>query len=177
MIRYSIHVCFLIVFVALVSGCANRIPKEALELRPESLALRQMQTRQFETKEESQLLQASSAVLQDMGFNIDEVEMRLGVVVGSKSREASGTGEKIALTILAVLANTPPTWDSVQNIRASLVSRPSEPGRVNLRVTFQRIIWNNHNQITKIESLEDATLYQEFFDKLSKSVFLQAHNI
>lgn len=175
--QYLRNVCSLVVLVAVASGCANRIPKEALELKPESLALRQLQTRQFETSNEAQLLQASSAVLQDMGFNIDEAETRLGVVVGSKSREASGTGEKIALTILAALANTPPTWDSVQNIRASLVSRPNGPKRMNLRVTFQRIIWNNHNQISKIESLEDAQLYQEFFDKLSKAVFLQAHNI
>jgi hypothetical protein len=46
-----------------------------------------------------------------------------------------------------------------------------------VRVTFQRIVWDTRNQVTKTESLNEPNLYQEFFEKLSKAVFLDAHEL
>jgi hypothetical protein len=44
-------------------------------------------------------------------------------------------------------------------------------------VTFQRLVWNQNNVLTKIEGINDPSIYTEFYDKLSKSVFLQAQNV
>jgi len=46
-----------------------------------------------------------------------------------------------------------------------------------VRVTFQRIVWDEQGRVSRSESLEDPELYQEFFFKLSKAVFLEAHGI
>jgi hypothetical protein len=46
-----------------------------------------------------------------------------------------------------------------------------------VRVTFQRLVWNQNNVLTKIEGINDPAIYIEFYDKLSKSVFLQAQNV
>ena len=69
-----------------VAGCQQKIPKEALQLTQESLAQRQAQTRRFDTSDETMLLSASAAVLQDLGFNLDESETELGLVVKVRSR-------------------------------------------------------------------------------------------
>jgi hypothetical protein len=46
-----------------------------------------------------------------------------------------------------------------------------------LRITIQRIVTNTGGQVTRIESIEEPVIYQEFFDKLSKSVFLEVQEI
>ncbi|BCS88007.1 hypothetical protein [Pseudodesulfovibrio sediminis] len=232
---------------ALMFGCAPKIPKEALLLPPESMANRQMQTRQFETGNEEAVLLASNAVLQDLGFNLDETSTELGVVVASKNRDATDGGQVFLLALLGGLGNNPNAVnmaDATQLVKASLVVRglhqggeaedtdlsperieevrakvftvlyeglqetfPKDaceriarsmaedtadilangldtllsvkdtPGSTAVRVTFQRVIFNKLGQINKQEQINDLEVYQEFFEKLSKSLFLEANQI
>jgi hypothetical protein len=69
--------------------------------------------------------------------------------------------------------------DDEQLMRASVVTRPigDTGSRTAVRVTFQRIVWNTEGRVTHAESMTDPAFYQDFFTKLSKSVFLQAHAI
>lgn len=168
--------CLLLAASMAVSGCVQTIPKEALQLRPESMQLRQLQTRSFDTGDEKKLLTAGASVLQDLGFSIDESETKLGVIVGSKDRDAVEAGQVAGAVMVAVLFGVAMPIDKNQKIRASLVTRPNGK-KSNLRVTFQRVIWNTQGQVSRTESVEDAKIYQEFFEKLSKSVFLEANEI
>ena len=168
--------CLLLATSLLVSGCENHIPKEALELKQENLQLRQLQTRSFETKEEKKILSSGASVLQDLGFSIDESESPLGVIVGSKDRDAVEAGQVAGAVMMAVLFGVSMPIDQNQKIRASLVTRPTDK-KTNLRVTFQRVVWNTQGQVSRTESIEDPKIYQEFFEKLSKAVFLEAHEI
>ena len=174
MIRKSL--CLLAATSLAVTGCAQHIPKEALQLRQESMQLRQLQTRSFETTNEKKLLSSGAAVLQDLGFSIDESETPLGVIVGSKDRDAVEAGQVAGAVMMAVLFGVSMPIDKNQKIRASLVTRPTDK-KTNLRVTFQRVIWNTQGQVSRTESVEDPKIYQEFFEKLSKAVFLEAHEI
>lgn len=100
------------------------------------------------------------------------------MVVGSKDRDATEAGQIAGAVFVALLFGVVPAVDSNQKIRVSLVTNPSQTNRdrPSVRVTFQRVVWNNHGQISKTEPLDDLALYQEF-DKLSQSVFLDAHQI
>lgn len=161
-----------------LSGCATSIPPEALALSAESLQTRQLQTRRFDTLDEAELLSASAAVLQDLGFSIDDSEPAVGLIVGSKDRDATNAGQVAGAILMAVLLGVHTPVDKNQKIRVSLVTKPlDEVEATNVRVTFQRTVWNNQGQITTIESLGEPQLYQEFFDKLAQSVFLEAHVI
>ncbi len=169
---------FLIVF-ALISlvACNQTIPKEALQLSQESFALRQLQTRAFDTSDEKSLLVAGAGVLQDLGFNIDESEINLGVIVASKDRDATEAGQIAGAIFMAVMFGVNTPVDKNQKIRASLITNPINTKQINLRVTLQRIIWNTQGQVSRTESITQPEIYQEFFSKLSKSVFLEANEI
>jgi hypothetical protein len=160
-----------------ICGCATRIPKEALELRPDTLERRTLQTRIFDTTDEKTLLSAGASVLQDLGFTIEESESTLGVIVGSKERDATEAGQVVGAVAMAVLFGVRMPTDEVQRIRASLVTKPREEEKTSLRVTFQRVVWNTDGRVSKTESIEDPEIYQEFFDRLSKAVFLEAQTI
>jgi hypothetical protein len=84
----------------------------------------------------------------------------------------------IAALITALGGRADPVWDHNQKIRISVATRPAprSAGTV-VRVTFQRIVINNKNQVSKVETIDEPTIYQQFFDKLSQSVFLEAHQI
>lgn len=169
----------ILIAISVLFGCQPRIPKEALQLSPETLADRQIQTRRFDTSDEKKILSASAAVLQDLGFQLDESETDLGLVVGSKTRSAVNAGQIVGAIVLAALTGTYVPTDKEQKMRACLVSCPvgEESARITVRVTFQRIVWNNQGQVSRREGLTDPLIYQEFFEKLSKSLFLEANEI
>jgi len=159
-------------------ACHHHIPPEALSLDSESLKLRQLQTRVFETDDEAKILAACSSLLQDLGFNIDESETELGVLVGSKDRSALRAEQIIGSIIVAAFTGVPIPWEKNQKIRASVITRPvGDKKSIAVRVTFQRIVWNTEGKITRMEGLTEPKIYQEFFNKLSKALFLEAHEI
>jgi hypothetical protein len=169
--------CLAIAAALTTSACTPGIPETALQLKPDSLKLRQLQTRRFDTADELKLLKAGAGVLQDLGFNIDESETKLGVIVGSKDRDATEAGQIAGAVVIAILFGVMPATDKEQKIRASLISKPIDDKSIAVRITFQRIVWNNQGQVSRTESIEDAAIYQEFFDKFSKAVFLSANEI
>jgi hypothetical protein len=161
-----------------LAACNQTIPPEALQLSPTAMQNRQMQTRRFDTKDEEKLQRSGAQVLQDLGFQIDESETKLGVIVGSKSRDATEVGQIVGSIVLAILVGVHLPTDKNQKIRASLVTKLVDGGNdTTVRVTFQRIVWNTQNQVSKIEGLNEPKLYQEFFDKLQQSVFLTAQEV
>jgi hypothetical protein len=154
------------------------VPEQALTLKPESLQLRQLQTRRFETTDETKIITACASLLQDIGFTLDESEAKLGVRVGSKNRSALDAGQ-IAAAIVLAFFGVPAPIDTDQLMRACIVTRPMGEDEKNLavRATFQRVVYNSKREITKRECLTDPKIYQTFFEKLSKAVFLEAHEL
>lgn len=182
---FSRKCCFLkgtsLILVLFLFGCATTMPTDFLKLSADSLEKRQLQMKQFDTKDEELILSACAGVLQDLGFTLDESETKLGLITGSKERDATSGGQ-LAWAMFAVLvtksSNALNKIDDVQKIKISIVSRPSLDGeKIVVRVTFQRLIWNKIGELSRVETLSDSELYVGFFEKLSKAVFLEAEKI
>jgi hypothetical protein len=118
-------------------------------------------------------------VLQDLGYALDISNADLGVLTASKQLDASNAGQMAAMILLAALGGGSTPIDDDQKVRVCIVVNESleNKGSSIVRITISRFIWNTHGQITRAETLQEPELYQAFFEKLSKSTFLEAHNI
>jgi predicted DsbA family dithiol-disulfide isomerase len=163
----------------LLAGCAAVTLEADLNLTPEMLAQRQLQTRRFETTDEQKILKTCAALLQDTGFNIDESDTKLGLLTASKRRDATDAMQWAVYLTAAILLGVPIPPDDNQIMKACVTTRPvGESGRqVTVRVVFERVVYNTEHRISKIEALNDPKIYQSFFEKLSKALFLEAHDI
>ena len=160
-----------------IVGCGG-IPKDALILSADTIEERQIQSRYYDTKNEEAIISASAAVLQDLGFTLDKSETRLGFLVASKDRDARDTGQIAAAVFVALLGGGNMPIDKRQKIRVALIVTPGLDGKkTHVRAKFQRKVWNNREQVSRVETLNDLDIYQEFFSKLSKAVFLEANNL
>jgi hypothetical protein len=207
------------IFVAcLLAGsltACDPLPDDVFVLSPQLLQQRQLETRRYSGMKEEDLLAASSNVLQDLGFSLENSETKLGVLTASKQRTAVNAGEVIGAIIVAALIGSAMPISKDQTIRVSLVVRPVQdtaspasrsavtlttdaleaekeqsipaigkelPTKTKpavdhfVRVTFQRIVRRTDNS-EYAETLRDAELLQQFFDKLSRSVFFEGQKI
>lgn len=201
-----------------LTGCATAPPPDAFTVTPELLQQRQLQSRRFDGITEENTLIASSNVLQDMGFNLENSEVKLGVLTANKQRDATNAGEIVGMVVLALLFGVAAPVSKSQSIRVSLVIQPAgkesaiaptyagaqaatpidaaqkivkklpaaqqeqvieaarKPGNYVVRITFQRVVTRTDNSVY-VETINDPEIYQDFFEKLSKSVFIEAQQV
>ena len=176
-----------LLFSSQLAGCTTPSdPSELFQLTPESAINRAMQTRLFETSDQTELLSASAAVLQDLGFQVEESVQDVGFLRATKERSARQYGQDIGRFLIFVLSlgHVIIPVDLHQKIAAVLVERPinSDGTRREVRIVFYRVIWKGDGHADRLyvppgeqhmEMLRDAALYQQFFAKLSKAVFLE----
>ena len=101
-----------------------------------------METRVFETSNEKELLSASAAVLQDVGFQVEESVSEVGFFRAAKERSAREYGQEITQALVLVITTFPlyhpysMPIDLHQKIAATLVARPlnSEGSRHEVRI-------------------------------------------
>jgi hypothetical protein len=185
--RTAIRVGVCLTGLVALTGCIPQTePTELFQLTPESAANRAMQTRLFETKDEVELLSASAAVLQDLGFQVEESVLDVGFLRATKERSAREYGQDISKFFVFFLSmgKFMMPVDFHQKIAATLIARPVNPEgtRQEVRIMFYRIVWKGDGQADrqyippgqqKMEMLRDPEMYQTFFAKLSKAVFLE----
>jgi hypothetical protein len=176
-ILFLILLCF---FTACVS-----LPKGFLKPPEVYLEKRQMQMRQYDTKDEKKIITSVAGVLQDLGFTLSESETDLGLVSASRNADAKSPAQITGAVMLDLLSaflgsqtNATASCDKTQQVKASVVVKPSLDGsKMTVRVTFQRIVWNMSNQISRMETITEQQIYQKFFESLSKAIFLEAQQI
>jgi hypothetical protein len=192
--------CIPLLCATLLLGCVQAVikPEDFFKLTPESLKNRALQTRIFETANEKELLSASAAVLQDLGFQIEESEVEMGILRAAKERSAREFWQEFWRVVIVILSSAGSSQggnstqiipvDLHQQIGATLATRPLEgdDSRYTVRIFFHRTLWKGDGQsgnqqippgAQRMEAIHDGKIYQQFFAKLSKGLFLEAHEI
>ncbi|HIF25509.1 MAG TPA: hypothetical protein EYG18_06165 [Micavibrio sp.] len=68
----------------ILTGCQTNSMNQVMETSDSQVALRQIQTRAFDTTNRTKTLRTVIATLQDLGFVIDKADDELGTVSGTK---------------------------------------------------------------------------------------------
>ena len=165
-----------------LAACTTTPKQPELRLTEAPLETREMQTRSFDDATELQILASAIAVLQDMGYSIDEVDRELGIISASKRADATPEekGRYVLYLLECMLSCT--AWQmepDEQLIDLSLAVFPRH-GFTNshaVRLTIQRQVWNRAGQLSLQEPIEDEQVYQDLFVKLSKSVFYEVSGL
>jgi len=187
--RYSKSTCryarwLALLAIGLLSACAaTGIPEDALRLPESTLDVRAIQTRTFAATSETAILAATIALLQDMEYNIDQIEKPLGVITASKVTDADSATQKTGLFILDMLCvismsggcDAMSKASDEQHLTVTIVVIPSlaRSGEYVTRITIQGVLYNKAGQILVLERIDDAATYQEIFDNLRKSIYIQ----
>lgn len=170
---------FFLTVAVLFSGCVNQ--QNLYTLDKDYLERRNIETRVFDTKNEKELLTASAQVLQDLGYSIKESDVNLGLITAEKNSDVTTKAGKVALATLSILSmavdKSETTYEDVQKFYVNIVTTPTKEKTIKVRVLFTRRSWDNKGNIFKVEKITDTKTYQQFFDKLSQSVFLTANGI
>ena len=98
-------------------------------------------------------------------------------MTASKERDATNGGQIAGAVLLAALIGARVPLDTTQKIHATVVSTKSKNNDGYLvRAKFARVVFNDMGG-AKVEVIKDPEIYQEFFNKLSQSIFLTANDI
>jgi len=119
---------------------------------------RALDSRMFETNNEVAVLNAAVGLLQDLGYKLDETDTKTGLVSGSKGQNRN-------------------PWNRGYNIRITVTTVPLTTGGIRVRATFQEVQKGASARYSHGKTISDQAIYRDFFDKLSQSLFLEAHNI
>lgn len=148
----------------LVLGCvpaATIPPKTQLEVR-------EFQTRNYETNDSKMVMKSLLNVLQDDGYIVKNANVELGLLSASKEVDVESKGEAFILTLLAGQAAR---WKKNSIIDCSC--NVGEFGKLTrVRVNFQLKVMDNKGAVIKVETIEDAKFYQEFFAKVDKGIYI-----
>ena len=180
-----LHVIPLFVLAVLMSGCiAQHLDPNTFVVNEETLKKRSIQSQRFQKVQRKQLMSSIVGVLQDLEFSIDEGDSELGVFVGSKARSAFDGKQQFSAFMQILGGNNQVVVEKSQRFRISIIIYPigktgsrNSTGDYLVRTNFQRIVWNNLNQVSRAETLDEPQFFRDFFSRLSKSLFLDKANL
>lgn len=131
----KLAVALALAFCASVTGC-NSLSEAVIGDGSETqVQIRSYQTKIFESPDVETAIKAVIATMQDIGFVIDNADLRVGTVTGTSFHNAS---------------------------RLSVTVRKFGDNQVQVRANAQ----------SGLETIKDPIAYQNFFNSLSKSLFL-----
>ena len=172
---------FLIFLIIFISGCSISY-NEFYKLNSDYLKQRQISTRYFETNNEKELIIASAQLLQDLGYIIEESNIKLGLITASKNREILSDAKTGALTAFAVIdalfgANVNTNFPKMKELKATLISTKSNTKKGYLIIVeFSSAVYYTHGNVV-LQRDTNTEIYKEFFDKLGQSVFITPNDI
>lgn len=163
-----------LVTLALASGCASTgLPQGPVV----PVAVREAQTRRYETLSQSAALKCLVETLQDGDFTIEQADSSVGLIHAARSNtKAPGSAEKIlkwsSIAVTYGLAALLP-WTKHETNQLHLsanISAESLGSRV--RFTLEQRQLNGDGRLKRAHPIDDPAVYRALFEQFERNAFL-----
>ncbi|GIV53546.1 MAG: hypothetical protein KatS3mg039_0064 [Candidatus Kapaibacterium sp.] len=179
-----------LVAIGVLAGCTivNRTPPQQEQTQ---LERRQYQQRDFDTNDVKLVMKAVLNTLQDDGFTVRNAVVDLGLISAVKEimltdRSAVGQARSPAQTwaevFIAAISRgrsqptspqEPTRYRNIQQIEATINVSPFGQRQTRVRVSFVARTLDNEGAVIESYPVVDPNVYQQFFVKVDKGVFLE----
>lgn len=158
----------LVLMLPLVLAACVQYSKTELKTQ---LQVREFQTRTFDTTTTNEVLTAVVEAFQDQGFMVKNVVPQVGLVSAIKEVDLEDPGQVFFRTFFA---GHNALWEKNSIVEATANVRTLN-GKTKVRATFQEKVMNNRGVLEAVNTIEDPKFYQNFFDKVGKSIFIESN--
>lgn len=168
-------------FVLLFSACVH-IPtaKDFLTMENVTAQERELTTKSFGTKDYDKVFTAALKTIEGVNFQTTLLDNNFGLITSTKLADGQvikGQRFWLGLATIASCAigqcrDMYQNAKDTQRIYSTIVVIPRN-NDILVRLTLQRIFYNIYGQIISTEVLKTPELYTQFFEKLSKSIFIE----
>ncbi len=163
---------------AILVGCAGTPALEPSQLTP--LQVRAIETRSYETPDAKAMLKVVLNVLQDEGFLVDYGNSELGLLHASRTVSGGTTSQIYTPAIARFSLSGNGFFGSLTTIEATVNVSPLA-NQTKVRINFQQRVNSsagplNGSVFTAIP-VTDPRIYQEFFAKLDRGLFIQKQGL
>ena len=164
----TIRIILVLLVAVTFAGCtwgSSAPPKTQLEIR-------ELQTRALDTKDQRLVMKAVLAVLQDDGYAIKNADKDLGFISASKDIDLGGG----PLWIWGTSGKNASRWKKLRVLEAT-VNITEAGAQTRVRLSLQQKIMDNLGGVVEAGPVNDPNVYQDFFVKVDKGLFLQKENL
>ncbi|HUX80544.1 MAG TPA: hypothetical protein VMW10_12495 [Alphaproteobacteria bacterium] len=155
--------------VFLLAACTSQT-KQPLKTQ---LEVREFQTRTFDTAKTEEVLTAVVEAFQDQGFMVKNVVPQVGLVSASREVDVEDHAQA-AFQVFFMGQNAMWSKNAVLEATANV---KTQNGKTKVRANFQEKVMNNHGGTDRVNTIEDPKFYQNFFDKIGKSIFIEKQKL
>ncbi|MBY0500962.1 MAG: hypothetical protein K2P93_03060 [Alphaproteobacteria bacterium] len=156
-------------FCILLTAC-NMAERQPMKTQ---LQVREFQTRSFDTTNTDEVLSAVVEAFQDQGFMVKNVVPQVGLVSASREVDMEDKGE---VFLRQFFMGRDALWRKNALIEAT-ANVKTQSGKTKVRASFQEKVMNNVGGVDSVYTIEDPKFYQDFFDKIGKSIFIEKQKI
>lgn len=161
--------CILCVSSAMAAGCWGQLPvAKPYRSQLDPLALRQLQTQEFETSKAT-LYASTVSVFQDSGFVVETGDLATGIITAKSPATRAELKDYFWMKVGS---------GEVVEERATAFVEEFIAGHARVRVNFivKRFFPSIVAVVSSENPIEDPSYYERFFDKIREAVFLrEAH--
>ncbi|MDF2549405.1 MAG: hypothetical protein K0S07_472 [Chlamydiales bacterium] len=153
-----------------VVGCA---PHDDSEPVLSQMELRQIQTKSFNSVDMKNVMKVMLSVLQDDGYIVKNANLDLGLISATKEMSVESRKEK---TLSLMVNGEQARWKKNAQIEVSATVN-SFGSDVKVRVNFQKKVIDNIGAPVSVDQVLDPEMYLDFFNKVSKGLFIEGEGL